>query len=119
MFPAPLACILGAAAIVSLSYLWLCGRCGDMGAHIKALEDRKAELRKRVINEEYKWANMKSPHNIEQLLQKFNLAMTWPDESRTVRLRLHAANPPASAPQAVSHEAKHQFVQDTGAAMND
>ena len=70
IFPAPFAAILGAVALVSLGYLWLCGRCEAMGAQIKMLENRKVEAHKRVINEEYKWSNMKSPGNILALLQQ-------------------------------------------------
>ena len=51
-FPAPLALVLVVAAIVALSYLWLCGRCEGLGERIKDLEARKAELERQVVNEE-------------------------------------------------------------------
>jgi len=86
IFPAPLAGILGLAALVSLSYLWFCGRCEAVGAHIKVLEETKTEIHKQVINEEFKLSNMKSPQNIRDLLHRFNLNMTWPEKGQVVRL---------------------------------
>lgn len=109
IFPAPLAAILSTAAVISLSYLWFCGRCEALGVQIQALESKKAELHKRVINEEYKWSNMKSPQNIEDLLRQFNLTMTWPGEDRVVRVRSQAPMP----------ESRREYVQTTGIAAND
>ncbi len=87
IFPVPLASALGLAAAVALTYLWLCGRCEAIGGQIKILEDRKTELQKRVINEEYKWASMKSPANIERLLRQFNIEMVWPEKGHVVQVR--------------------------------
>ncbi len=115
IFPAPLAAILSAAAVISISYLWFCGRCEALGVQIQSLEAKKAELHKRVINEEYKWSNMKSPQNIESLLRQFNLAMTWPDEDRVVRLRAHPATPEPGAVALIRRDS----VQSTGVAVND
>jgi hypothetical protein len=115
IFPAPLAAILSAAAIISISYLWFCGRCEALGVQIQSLEANKAELHKRVINEEYKWSNMKSPQNIESLLRQFNLTMTWPDENRVVRLRTHPAIP---EPGAVALS-RQDFGSSTGVAVHD
>jgi hypothetical protein len=115
IFPAPFAAILGAVAMVSLGYLWLCGRCEAMGAQIKMLENKKAEAHKRVINEEYKWSNVKSPGNILALLHRYNLSMNYPDESRVVRLRYRSVeftSPLISA-------ARREYVQRAGTAVND
>jgi hypothetical protein len=115
IFPAPLAAILSAAAILSLSYLWFCGRCEALGMQIQALESKKAELHKRVINEEYKWSNMKSPQTIEDLLHRFNLAMVWPEENRVVRM----PNPAAAVEPGPAHARPRDYVQSTKRAVND
>ncbi|HBA83517.1 MAG TPA: hypothetical protein DCZ95_05415 [Verrucomicrobia bacterium] len=89
-FPAPFAAMLAVATVVALSYLWLFSRCEALGARIKGLEEKKTELHKRVLNEEYKLSSMKSPRNIEALMKRHNLAMSWPRESQIVRLRFQA-----------------------------
>ena len=115
IFPAPFAAILGAVALVSLGYLWFCGRCEALGSQIKTLEKRKDEAHKRVINEEYKWSNMKSPGNIMALLQRYNLSMTYPEESRVVRLRYRSVD------SALLRDAagRREYVQRAGTAVND
>ena len=115
IFPAPFAAILGAVALVSLGYLWLCGRCEAMGARIKMLENKKVEAHKRVINEEYKWSNMKSPGNILALLQRYNLSMNYPDESRVVRLRYRSTE--SASPRASAE--RREYVQRAGTVVND
>jgi hypothetical protein len=115
IFPAPFAAILGAVALVSLGYLWFCGRCEALGAQIKMLENRKVEAHKRVLNEQCKWSNMKSPGNILALLQSHNLSMTYPEESRVVRLRYRSTE---SASLRDSAE-RRDYVQRAGTAVND
>jgi hypothetical protein len=115
IFPAPFAAILGAVALLSLGYLWLCGRCEAMGAQIKTLENKKVEARKRVINEEYKWSNMKSPGNILALLRRYNLSMNYPDERRVVRLRYRSAE--FALPR--DSTARREYVQRVGLVVND
>jgi hypothetical protein len=114
VFPAPLAGVLAVAVVVALSYLWFCDRCDAMGTQIKSLEARKAELHRRVLNEEYRWSNMKSPRNIENLLQRFNLVMTWPEEQRVIRMRYRPEPEPAHVAAG-----RREFVQYTGVVMND
>lgn len=87
IFPAPLALILAAAMFFSLGYLWLCDRCQALGRHLQNLEARRDELQRQVLAEEYKWANLKSPQNIERLLAHFQLDMRRPTEACIVRLR--------------------------------
>ena len=111
MFPAPLAIILVLAAVLSLSYLWLCGRTEGLGRNIKGLEKEYAELRRRVINEEYKWSNMKSPKNIERLLTQHNVAMVWPSEQNIVRIRVSSGR--------TTSIAENQYAARSGNTMND
>lgn len=101
-FPAPLALVLVVGALTALSYLWLCGRCEDLGERIKKLEARRAELERKVIHEEYKLSNMKSPRNIEHLLRVHGLDMEWPGEEHVYRLPMSAVRgiDEATLPQA-------------------
>jgi len=115
IFPAPFAAILGAVALISLGYLWFCGRCEALGTQIKMLENRKVEAHKRVINEQYKWSNMKSPGNILALLQHYNLLMNYPDESRVVRLRYRSTE--SAVPRDLAE--RREYVQRAGSAVND
>ena len=115
IFPAPLAAILGAVALVSLGYLWFCGRCEALGAQIKTLEDNRRAAHQRRVNEEYKWANAKSPGNILAMLQRHNLSMSYPDESRVVRLRYRSSE---SALMRASAE-RREYVQRAGTVVND
>ena len=114
-FPAPLALVLVVGALVALSYLWLCGRCEDLGERIKDLEARKAELQRQVVNEEFKWTNMKAPQNMERLLRTHQLDMEWPGEQQVHRL-------PMSAVRALGrHPAKHhpQYAQRADGTLRD
>ncbi len=115
IFPAPFAAILGAVAVISLGYLWLCGRCDSLGRQIKSLEEKKVEIHKRVINEEYKWSNMKSPGNILAMLRHNNLTMDYPEESRVVRLRYRSSE---SASMRASVE-RREYVQRAGTVVHD
>ncbi len=85
IIPKPLLSVLALATLLSLSYLWMMGRCEAAGQRIKTLEQRRTDLHSRVLNEEYKWANMRSPRNMEAALRRHNLVMTWPSENRVVR----------------------------------
>lgn len=114
VFPRSLAGILGFAVVVALSYLWFCDRCDALGIQIKALEGRKLEMHRRVLNEEYKWSNMRSPRNIENLLQRFNLVMTWPEEQRVIRMKYRPEPEPARVASG-----RHEFAQYTGVVRND
>ncbi len=101
-FPAPLAAVLVVLSVVAISYLWLYSQCEAAGMRIKKLEEEKAELRKRVKNEEFKLTSMKAPRNLEALMKQHRLSMGWPQESQIVRLRLQPS--PDSQKMAVRQE---------------
>ena len=105
VFPTILAGILCVATTTALGYLWLCGRCEDLGRRIKALEQQKSALERRVVNEEYKWSNMTSPQNMEKLLQAHKLEMIRPGERSVVRI--HRSTQP------------QQFAQHQGNQVTD
>lgn len=86
VLPSPVLLILLTVAGVSLFYLWICGRCDALGKDITRLESDLETLRKRGLNEQYKWSNMKSPRNMERLLVKHGLDdMILPAEHNIVR----------------------------------
>ena len=87
---APTVAVVSLLATVFISYLYLCGRCDDLGYRIKKIELEFQALHRRLLNEEYKWSRMKSPGQIRRYLKKHDLDMTWPDESRIVRIPLSA-----------------------------
>lgn len=84
----PILYVLGILLIVgAFVMLHLNLRCEKIGAQIKALEKRHADLEKSLVNEQYKWANLTDPRRIEALLQQYQINMTWPEERNIVRLR--------------------------------
>ncbi|MFH0909032.1 MAG: hypothetical protein V1929_09740 [bacterium] len=107
-----LAVVLLGATTLALSYLWLCSGCDDLGRRLKHLEQQKLALQRRIVNEEYKWSNMTSPQNMEKLLQRHGLVMTWPSEKSIVRIRRSAAEDPSSP-------SRREYAQHTGAPVND
>ncbi|MDI6775108.1 MAG: hypothetical protein QME60_06910 [Verrucomicrobiota bacterium] len=86
IFPVPFAGLLAVIAAMALWYLWLGCRCEALGKELKRLEDEKAELTKRCLNEEYKWARMKSPESIDRALARHGIVMIWPRSEQIVRL---------------------------------
>lgn len=79
--------VLCGFGLIAFAYLWLLGQCDALGREIKQLEDQKAEIRKRVLNEEYRLANMKTPENIDRLLKQFGLVMGLPEPGQVVVVR--------------------------------
>lgn len=86
-FPVVLANVLVFVAVFGLSYVWLCARCEMLGQEIRRLETEQKQVRRRLINEQDRWANMLAPANFERALKRHSLAMTLPDERRIVRVR--------------------------------
>lgn len=86
LFPIPLAIVLSLAAVLSLGYLWLCGRCEAMGGDIRRLERRQEALRRQVVNEEFKWSNLTSLRSIERALAQFDLPLRWPTDRQVIHL---------------------------------
>ena len=101
---APTIAVVTVLATVFISYLYLCGQCDELGMRIKKLEQDKEQLHRRVQVEESKWSRMKSPGQIPKYLQRHGLDMTWPDESRILRI-------PIRVVQAFQEEAPEATVQ--------
>ena len=83
--------LFGLAAVLAGVYLGLYNSCETIGRQIKKLETDRAELHKRVVNEERNWATARSIGNMERLMENHGIVMTWPEERHIIRL--HAAEP--------------------------
>ncbi|OVE75869.1 hypothetical protein BVX97_03420 [bacterium E08(2017)] len=85
-FPAPYVSVVIMIAVFGLAYVWLGTRCEMLGREIKKEEAKRKILVKRYLNEEYRWSRIKSPRNLERVLQEHGIAMTWPRRDQVVRL---------------------------------
>ncbi len=86
VFPAPFAGFVVIVSVFALAYLWLGSRCEMLGREIKKEEGKKKILVKRYLNEEYRWSRMKSPRNLERVLNQNGMVMSWPRRDQIVRL---------------------------------
>jgi hypothetical protein len=106
--PVPLAAVLVGVTVFALGYLWLCGRCEALGREIKACEVRQEELKRQIVNEEFKWCNMTAPQNMERLLQAHQLPMALPKDANVVRVYRDA-----------SRRGGAQYAQAAGTSAHD
>ena len=83
------------AAVLAGIYLGLYNACETVGRQIKKLETERAELHKRVVNEERNWAMARSIGNMERLMAAHGLAMSWPEERHIIRLQAAEPDEPA------------------------
>lgn len=86
-FPVMLANILVVVAVFGIGYVFLCARCEQLGQDIKRLESTQRETRRRLINEQDRWASLLAPASFERALARHGLTMTLPDARRIVRVR--------------------------------
>lgn len=84
---------VGFVAVTAILYLALCGRCENLGQDIKGLEAERDEIRVQMETERYKWSRLTSPRRFREILAQHGLDMTWPDESRVVRLDAGSLRP--------------------------
>ena len=82
-------------AALAVVYLGLSNTCENIGRQIKRLEVDRAELRKRVVNEERNWSMARSIGNMERLLAAHGIAMTFPQERNIIRLKAAEPDEPA------------------------
>ena len=82
-------------AALGLAYLHMINACDNVGREIKRLENERAEIRKRVANEELNWGMASSIRNVEGLMSKHGIEMTWPEERQIIRLRAAEPDEPA------------------------
>jgi len=77
-------CVLLAA--IGLAYVWINSRCETLAREIRRLEADRDALAKRQLNEEYRWARLKSPQSLERVLQERGMVMAGPRYDQVVRL---------------------------------
>ena len=94
-------------AALAMVYLSLFNTCDNIGRQIKKLENERAELHKKVVNEERNWAMARSIGNMEQLMATHGIVMSWPEEQNIIRL-------PAAGPDEVA-----QYAYQGGSARRD
>ena len=82
-------------ASLAMVYLSLHNTCENIGRQIKKMENERAELHKRVVNEERNWATARSIRNMEQLMENHGIVMSWPAEQNIIRLRAEESDEPA------------------------
>ncbi|MCX7008946.1 MAG: hypothetical protein NTY53_17155 [Kiritimatiellaeota bacterium] len=110
--PAPFFLVLGGAVLIAFGYLWLDQRCAALGRRLSQLDTQKSELQRQVKQERSRWESAKSLDQVEKLLQRHHLTMTWPDERSIVRIRRAAEEPSATETAAP----RHQFARAGGIA---
>ncbi len=87
--------IMVLAAVLGMVYLHLFNTCENIGREIKRLEFERAEMNKRVVNEEHNWGTASSIRNVEQLMARHGIQMTFPQESQIIRMTFREAEEPA------------------------
>jgi hypothetical protein len=85
-FPAPFAVGVLLVSCLAMVYVWLGGRGESLGKELKGLELEKRELNKKLLAEEFRWARVKSPSNVEQALARHGISMSWPRKDQIMRL---------------------------------
>lgn len=86
VIPGTLFGVLVMMSLVALGYLYLCGRCDDLGKKIGELESRRVSLASEIVNEQFKWSKLTTPEKIQELLDKHELSMIWPSEDSILRV---------------------------------
>lgn len=84
--PAKAIAAIGLAAIAAIAYLSLQSRNDELGREIKALERAIPPLEKELASEQRNWTAAKSIQNMQLLLARHGIEMSWPTESQIVRL---------------------------------
>ena len=74
-------------AAIGLAYVWLNGQSDLLGRELRRLEDERNKLAKQHLNEEYRWARLKSPQSLDKALADHRLTMGAPRHDQVVRLR--------------------------------
>lgn len=114
VFPVPLALFLVMVTMTSMTYLWMHGRCEAAGIRIQKLERVKHESHQRLLQEEMKWAQMKTLPNVVTQVRRHGLEMSWAPNSRVVRLAR-----PALPTEMNVLPVYGELAQLSGARMND
>lgn len=95
LFPLPFALALILVSSFGIGYIWLGCRCESVGRRLKRLEDERSMLERQLRTEQYRWAQMKSPLNIERTLARLSIEMGWPTGTQIVHMHTRSPLPPA------------------------
>lgn len=81
--------VVGVVALVAIAliYAWLNSRSEMLGRDLCRLEGERDKLVKQHLNEEYRWARLKSPQSLDKALADHRLTMGAPRHDQVVRLR--------------------------------
>jgi hypothetical protein len=101
--PIPFGGIVVLLSSLAIGYVWLDCRCGAIDIEIKELESQRDAFTKTYLNEQCRWARMKSPRSIEAALREHRIKMALPRNDQIVVLR---------DPQAPSSEGREALVFD-------
>jgi len=77
--------LVGTAALC-LVYLHLLNTCECIGREIKALELEQTKLRKQLANEERNWSVASSIPNLEALMERHGVVMSFPEPGRVIHM---------------------------------
>ncbi len=86
--------LMALVAALGMVYLHLHGTCTGIGQNITRLEREYAELRKEVLNEEHHWVAARYIGNMEALLDRHGLQMSFPEPDQVIRLNRQEPVPP-------------------------
>ncbi|MCS6771133.1 MAG: hypothetical protein NZ740_03815 [Kiritimatiellae bacterium] len=78
-------------------WLWIHTQCERLSQQIRALEQEKTALRRRIVNEEFRWSSLTTYENMMKLLKEHGIEMNWPTERQIVRVRRAASSEDGSA----------------------
>ncbi len=95
ILPIPFGGIVVLLSSLAIGYVWLDCRCGAIDIEIKQLQKQRDALQKTHLNEQCRWARMKSPRSIEAALREHRIQMALPRSDQIVVLRDPAAVPPS------------------------
>lgn len=82
-------------ASVAMTYLNIHNTCESLGREIKQLESARADLQKRVVNEEHNWTSARSIRNMEALMASHGIVMSWPAARDIIRVPAQDPDEPA------------------------
>jgi len=85
--PGPLASSLITAALLALTYLWVCGQCESLGREIGELEQVRNQLSQQLNLEKSRWARNETMEGIMNGLKRWNIRMELPEMARVVVVR--------------------------------
>jgi len=85
-FPVPFVGIIVLVVSLGLVYVWLDCQCNALGKAIKTLEIEQQDLQKKAGRAQFRWAQLKSPQNLDAVLARYSMEMHVPQWNQVVKL---------------------------------